>query len=372
MKLISIAFLFLIFGCNNRPKTETNKIEKSSKQVFNKAVTYDTLRFDLEPDIRLFTALAFANISGYDYENTVMTRERLDLRNQLDSILPREYKEKISGTYKSTDGTTFAAVGCKSFDLSLPPNFHWLPDSATLITPKYRKDEKFTALLNEFYLKANIPSLWDRYYANLKKANYEYAPYTDKAIDDIVKFCRINENRFDSIKIHFNICPFMQNESGFTCASTKDIYIIVSPRKTLPGPDAFYHEALHHIVNPMLDKHSTELWKIKNASNIGIQTRQKKGDFYLGLDALAAESLVRTIDYVLRAKHYNWTNEKTIEEINNQYAMGFTLMPFFFEELKKYEKSDLTLDEYFPIMIKNYDLQKEKNRWEKFINSKKY
>lgn len=32
----------------------------------------------------------------------------------------------------------------------------------------------------------------------------------------------------------------------------------------------------------------------------------------------------------------------------------------------------MTLDRYFPIMIKNYDLKKEKNRWGNFINSKRY
>lgn len=364
MRYILIAFLVLIFGCVNRPKTETGKIEISSNQVFDKAISYDTLQFDLEPDIRLFTAMAFANISGYDYENTVMTSERLDLRNYLDSILPTNFKEKIAGTFKSNNGTTFASVGCKSFNISAPPNFHWLPDSATLIMPRYQKDEKFTALLSEFYLKADIPSIWNRYYPNLKKTNYEYAPYTARAIDDIVKFCGVSESYFDSIKFHFNIFPFMQNESGFTCSSKNDIYIIVSPRKSLPGPDAFYHEALHHIINPMVEKHKFSLHKFSQVVNIGKETRSNAYGFHI--DALFVECMVRTIDYILREKYHNWSQEKIKEEINRQYGLGLTLIPFFYEKLVKFKDTSETLEEYLPKLIQQIDIENEKTRWSNF------
>lgn len=364
MKHTLIVFLILIVSCTNRARTETNKIDQSSNQVSDKVINYDTLRFDLEPDIRLFTAMAFANISGYDYENTVMTSERLDLRSYLDSILPTDYKGKIAGTFKSNNGTTFASVGCKSFNLSLPPNFHWLPDSATLIMPKYQKDEKFAAVLSEFYLKANIPSVWNRYYPNLKKTNYEYAPYTDKAIDDIVKFCGVSESYFDSIKFHFNIFPFMQNESGFTCASKNDIYIIVSPRKTLPGPDAFYHEALHQIINPMVDKNKFLLHKYSQVVNIGKEVRLNAYGFHI--DNLFCECMVRTIDYILRERYYNWNQEKIKEEINRQYGFGLTLIPFFYEKLVEFKDTSETLEEYLPKLIQQIDIENEKTRWNNF------
>lgn len=366
MKHILIAFLVLIFGCNNRPKTETNKIEKSSKQVFDKAVSYDTLRFDLEPDIRLFTALAFANISGYDYENTVMTRERSEMRNYLDSILPTDYKEKIAGTFNSTDGIVFATVGGKSFNLSQPPNFKWLPDTSTLILPKYLRDEKFAAVLSEFYLKANIPSIWSKFHANLKETNYEYAPYAEIAIEDIIKFCRISGAYFDSIKFHFNICPFMQNESGFTCASKKDIYIIVSPRNTLPGPDVFYHEALHHIINPMVDKNKFSI--PYQVANIG---KESRSNAYSSIDGIFCESMVRSIDYLLRQKYYGWSKEETLKKIDNQYRYGLIFMPFLYEKLLEYNESSVSLEEYLPTIMNQIDIEKERKRWNS-ENSKNY
>lgn len=54
-----------------------------------------------------------------------------------------------------------------------------------------------------------------------------------------------------------------------------------------------------------------------------------------GIESLAAESVIRAIAYVLGAKYYNWTNEKTLDEIENHYVKGLALIPFFFDELKR-------------------------------------
>lgn len=356
--LCGILFLLLI-GCSNQ--TNGKKQNAQEALVDSSKLSYDTARFDLEPDIRLFTVLAFANGSGYDYENTVMTRERLELRHYLDSILPPEYKDQIAGTYKATDGGLFAYVGGKAFNLSMPPAFSWLPEAGTLIVPYYRKDEKFASQVKEFYLKANIPALWNKYYPDLKKTNYKYAPYTDKAIKDIIQFCRVDKNYFDSIKIHFNVFPFMQNESGFTCSSKKDIYLIVSPRKTLPGPDAFYHEALHHIINPMVEKNKFSI--NDNITSIG---KGNRSNYYSTGDGLFAESMVRTIDYILREKYYGWSKEETLVKINDQYGYGLILMPYFYEKLKVYSEDSVTLEKYLPEIISQIDIEKEKQRWNSF------
>ncbi len=363
--LLFCGIIILFIGCSNQSQTK-GKEQKSTISLPD-SIKFDTSRFDLEPDIRLFTAMAFANISGYDHENTVMSSERLKMRNYLDSILSKEYKEKIAGTFKATDRTIFATVGSKAFNLSLPPGLNWLPDSATLTTPVYRKHEKFAALLNEFYFKAGIPSLWSQYYPELKKKNYEYAPYFDNAIKDIKVFCRINESCFDSVKFHFNVCPFMQNESGFTCKSKDDIYIIVSPRKTLPGPDAFYHEALHHIINPMVDKNRLLLHKYNQITSIGKESRVIVFNY---IDDLLCESMVRTIDYLLREKYYGWSREETLEKITNQYGSGLIFMPFLYEKLLDYNESSVSLEEYLPVIINQIDIEKEKKRWTSFIKAK--
>ena len=66
------------------------------------------------------------------------------------------------------------------------------------------------------------------------------------------------------------------------------------------------------------------------ASSIGFDVRMKKmrGN-YAGGNPFISECMVRAIDYILREKHFNWSKEKALEEINNQYSYGLTLIPFF-------------------------------------------
>ena len=155
----------------------------------------------------------------------------------------------------------------------------------------------------------------------------------------------------------------MQNESGFTCASKKDIYITISPRKTLPGPDAFYHEALHHIINPMVDENKFLIHKYSQVANIG---KESRANAYYDIDALFSECMVRAIDYTLRERYYNWNQEKIKEEINRQYGFGLTFIPFFYEKLVKFKDSSETLEEYLPKLIQQIDIENEKTRWSNF------
>ena len=366
-----ILFVFVIFiSCSNKSNV---KAKGSNLQIDNSAITkvdYDTTLFDFEPDIRLFTTMALANISGYDFENTdSMSIDRIELRNSLDSILTTEYKEKVS---KVSKNEFFASIGKKAFSLSTPPQFVWLPDSLNLNYPA-KKDSTYLELINEFYEVAKIPDLWEKYEGKLREANYQYIPFSSLAIDDIIEYCKCSKDIFKSKKIVFNICPFMQNQSAFTDYSNSQIFIVVSTRIEEPGPQAFYHEALHNIVNPIVDNYSLKMKGILYASSIGLDVRMKimHGN-YAGSYPFISECMVRTIDYILREKHFNWSKEKTLNEINNQYSYGLTLIPFFYEKLLEFEKSSLSLEEYYVTMIQNFNIGQEKDRWKEFQANIKY
>jgi hypothetical protein len=357
----------LIFiSCSNKSKVEAKNSDLQTEYSEVKKVEYDTTLFDFEPDIRLFTAMAFANISGYDFENTdTMSNDRIDLRNTLDSILSIEYKEKVSHVCKNE---SFASFGKKAFSLSNPPNFSWLPDSMNLIYPA-KKDSTYVKLLNEFYEVAQIPDLWKKYESKLREVNYRYIPFSSLAIEEIIEYCKAPKDIFKSKQIVFNICPFIQNQSGFTDYSDSQTFIVLSHRIGEPGPQAFYHEALHHVVNPIVDSSKG----IVNAGRIGFSVRMKKMyGAYAGGYPFISECMVRAIDYILREKHFNWSKEKTLNEINNQYSYGLTLIPFFYEQLKEYETSSLSLEEYFTTIIKNYNFELEKKRWQNFQANEKY
>lgn len=353
--LYLILFSFLILSCSNRQKNKTESeaslIENDTIEIIN----FDGAKFDFEPDIRLFTIMALSNAPGYDLEDSTLFAERKELHKHLDAVLSAELKEKIKG-FKNDYGIT-------TFSLTNPPDFDYLPDSLGVSVPcSPAKDPALLSLLNEFYIAADIPALWAKYQARLREYNYAFAPFTG-GIQDILNYCRVDGDFFDQKQFVLQICPFMQKSSAYTCSSASKIYIVASPAREA-GPEIFYHEPLHHIVNPVVEKYTNDLMQIKNAAYIGSDVRLKLGGHYLNIEALAPECLVRTIDYILRGKYYNWDESKTKAEIYSQYSTyGLSLIPFFYEELKAYEASDLSLEDYFPRMLRRYDLKKEQERW---------
>ena len=359
-----ILFVFVVLlSCNNKPKGEIKIAELQREQTSDSIITYDTVMFNFEPDVRLFTTMSFANISGYDRENTTMTKERLEIRSYLDSVLTSDFKEKISGISKKE---LFASFGNKAFNLTYPPTFNWLADSLSL-TYAPRKDENYPALLTEFYSVAKISDLWKKYKEKFRTENYAYIPYSTKGIEDIIGFCRVKKDYFANKQFVFNICPIMQNQSGFTCYSKTKVFIVVSPRESEPSPAAFYHEALHHIINPLVDKSSDKLAAIRAIGRVGFNVRMKEmNGYYLGINDLFSECMVRAIDYALREDYYKWSKEKVKEELDKEYHYGLTLIPYFYEKLTEYKKTSMTLEAYLPIIIQGIDVEREKLRWNKF------
>ncbi len=359
-----IIFLFVVLlSCNNKPKGEIKITELQGEQTADSIIKYDTVMFNFEPDVRLFTTMSFANISGYDSENTTMTKERLEIRSYLDSVLTSDFKEKISGLSKKE---LFASFGSKAFSLTYPPTFTWLADSLSL-TNTPRKDENYAALLTEFYTLAKISDLWKKYEEKFRAENYAYIPYSTKGIEDIIDFCRVKKDYFANKQFVFNICPIMQNQSGFTCYSKTKVFIVVSPRESEPSPKVFYHEVLHHIINPLVDDNSDKLIAIRAIGRVGFNVRMKEmRGCYLGISGLFSECMVRAIDYILQEDYFKWSKETVQKKIDKQYHSGLTLIPYFYEKLTEYKETSMTLEAYLPIIIQGIDVEREKLRWNNF------
>ena len=99
-KALSLVMVIVLFSCKNNTKGDVKSAIIPGEEIAESTSAYDTTMFDFEPDIRLITAMSFANISGYDHENTKMTKERIEVRNYLDSVLTNVYKKKISDASK--------------------------------------------------------------------------------------------------------------------------------------------------------------------------------------------------------------------------------------------------------------------------------
>jgi hypothetical protein len=327
----------------------------------------DRLIYNFEPDIKIFTAYAFLNACGFDHDWLKMDTIRVETRKFVDSVLQDEVKQKIRDYTKRTNLDWY---DCGAYALNLDDilTFNWICDTCNLdLKNKYIG---LDTLYSQFYEKAKIKILWDKYKRAIDSINYSFEPYAQRAIDDIVSFTKIDKDYYSkySGNIHFLVCPLMSHWTAFNHRVDNTLYIVNGPEQGEPGPGAFYHEALHPPISPIIDKYKALTISFDKLNDCA---QEKLKGQYPDIIALLNESFVRTIDKYLVGQYYKYDSSKTRKMIENEYKLGFIFCLYIYENIPKYLDSKRSLEEYYPILMANLDINKEIERWRNFPKNDK-
>jgi len=325
--------------------------------------------FVFEPDIRLFTSYAFMNAAGYGHDwNATMHPVRIEIREYLDSILTDDYKNEIRQYYEKFGGGDFYGYGVYAINSKNPPEFGLLCDSCK--NEEMARFEAYDSLLQDFYERAKIPVIWERYYQRLYEINLQYKPFAELAIKQITNYCRVDSGYFRNKangKFHYQQIPLMSHFTAFFHETGNDYWVISGPSTGKADPSAFYHEPLHKIINPIVDGNPKINMKITDL--IDLSQEKLEGD-YNSVSALICESFVRTIDRILYARYNGLSENELREVVEDEYRLGHILSFYLLENLPDYEAGNKTLQEYYPELISNIDVEYEIMRWKFYWKSR--
>jgi len=350
-KITFIAFFsILLVSCSNE--------QRRSKDEF----------FVFEPDIRLFTSYAFMNAAGYGHDwNPTMHPVRTEVREYLDSILTDEYKNEIRQYYDKLGGGDFYGYGVYAINSKNPPEFGLICDTCN--NEELARFDAYDSLLQDFYERASISVLWERYYQRLYEINLQYKPFAELAIKQITKYCGVDSGYFRNKangKFHYQQIPLMSHFTAFFHETGSDYWVISGPSTGEPDASAFYHEPLHKIINPIVEGNSEINMRITDLADLAQERLQ--GD-YNDVTSVLCESFVRTIDRVLYARYNNLPENELREIVEDEYRLGHILSFYLLENLPGYEDDNKTLQEYYPELISNIDVEYEKIRWKFYWKS---
>ena len=126
---------------------------------------------------------------------------------------------------------------------------------------------------------------------------------------------------------------------------------------------AFFHEALHEVINPLTEENKA---LVTNYEYLKQLSKDRNDLGYEDWESIVNESFVRTIDIALQREIFELTEEETTKLIMNEYKLGFILCPFIYENLREFEESSQSIDEYFPAIISRLSIENETGRWNKY------
>jgi hypothetical protein len=291
---------------------------------------------------------------------------RKDLEGRLDSVFEKSIRDFNFSHYRGS----WTGYGPYALITSGPPDFQVSFDSATS-DEDCKNIQKayvgFSPLLAEFYKKANVAELWIKYRPLIQAQNDLRKPFAQRALDDIISYCRLKKDFFskNTNRIHFQFAPLLSYFTAETDKVNGDIYIIAGPQEGKPDESEFYHEALHHVINPLvdaLDSNTTnsfaDLFKLADStSQVGY------GQFY--------EGFVRTLDKVISGKRFAESDSMVAANVTREYKLGFILSLSIYAQLKQYETSRTTFAEYFSQIVANIDVVRERQRWLEMMKNSK-
>ncbi len=327
--------------------------------------------FHFSEDVRLFTAYAMMNASGNgtEWRWAGMDPIRVQLRTDLAGRIDTSFQAKIRAFNRSHGQIleTYEAALLTSG----PPDFRWdyNPKNTGEIAEIVSADSALPNLLAEFYKKANVAQLWNEYRPLIQAENNEYKPFADKAMDDVLSYCRLDSNYFysDSRLIHFEYMPLIPYFTSMTAWINGQVYFIVGPQETKPDQSIFYYLLLNRVTFPLVRKDSENVQRLAGLFDaVRSKIDMKDGKW----NRLVAESFSEAMDIRLQKRLYDLDDSTVQSSIMTEYRYGFILCPTIYHKLGKYERSGMTFSEYFPKILKSIDYKHEIENWNAFWEKK--
>ncbi|MFW6015416.1 MAG: hypothetical protein ACOCRK_03200 [bacterium] len=355
-----LSFKDIIFKHYNKSTySVSNRVEDYNFDVFHTNIIEDRdNNIKILYDIRVFTLFAFLNrVGNYDAERDgeIMTPERQRLRSDILKKLNDIDFDKVYEWRQFYEDNKDHNYLYLSYVLTLgsPPEFNH-------IVPKEQLDSKsaifylngFNKVLSSFYKECDIEELYFEY---LEEGLFDKIDEYDmdnikEDISDMYSYLRM----IDDKSINISIIPnsFDQHWSSYAIIFDKTLYIIDGHKAYNNGLNI--HEYLHFIINPMVEKHMEK--HRDNFVKVFEDNKDKElvRDNYNSVDAFVWESLIRALEHRIRIKQEPRLDFSKQEEY--EASAGLVLVPYFSEQLKKYEDNDniSNIDEFINILLREY------------------
>jgi hypothetical protein len=232
-----------------------------------------------------------------------------------------------------------------------PPRFKPLL-FGTEAPPDVQELGAFYGLLLRFYEEADIDALWRTMQPRLEQEIARYHEPVSRAILEANAYLRNPTSGYMGRRFQIYV-DLLAPANQVHTRSYKDEYFIVVTPSAEPRIDDIRHAYLHYVLDPLATKYAAKVMRVRGLGDFAEAApaldETYKADFLL----LATESLIRAVEARLN---------KRPADVQQAFAEGFVLAPYFHESLPGYEKQEAAMRLHFPDMLDAIDVRKEDKR----------
>ena len=324
----------------------------------------------LDTSETLFAVLTAMNSCGYDVDLNISDAQRLNVRAEVQRNL-RESEDaqaalaSICDWYQAHKGKDPEHDLSQFVSLSLylqgPPHFmprvkeeEMPPDAAPIAA--------FGALLERFYDKASLHSIWEAHRANYAAMVARYHEPLAKMVFDTDIYLKLQSGgylgRTFTILLDFMGDPNEANARDYGA----DYYVVVfpSPDPTTVDPlkmPQIRHTYLHYVLDPMAEKHFTSIKRLEPLLQ-SVKNAPLEESFRSDMSLLVTECMVRAIE--IRTSGTKQTAEAMrLQAVDDAEKQGYILTKYFYNAIVAFEKDPAGLRTAYSDILDAIDIKQQ-------------
>jgi tetratricopeptide (TPR) repeat protein len=220
----------------------------------------------------------------------------------------------------------------------------------------------FGALLEKFYDKAGLHSIWERHRAHYAALVDRYHVPLSKMVFDTDIYLKMQSGGFlgrtFTVFLDFMGDPSEANARNY--GTDYDVVVFPSPDPSTVDPlkmPQIRHAYLHYLLDPMADKHPSAIKRIEPLLQ-AVKRAPLEESFKKDISLLVTECLVRAIE--IRVSGNKQTAEAMrLQAVDDAVKQGYILTKYFYTTLVAFEKDPVGLREAYGEFLDGIDLRQQ-------------
>ena len=320
----------------------------------------------------IFTVLAAMNTCGYDQELGQSDPVRLEIRSEL-ARAAQATPDAVAATRQICQFYTDHRQGDQSHDLA-----QYLSLALTLGPPPDFKPEMKEAdlppdagyvlglvpLLPSFYKSAGLHAIWERHQAQYEGLINQFHTPIAKLLSSTDLYLRLPIAGYMGRKFNIYLAPLGAPAQVNARNYGSDYYVVLTPAHGSLQYNQIRHTYLHYVLDPIAMKRPTAMKHLEPLLPL-VQTAPMDEVFKHDATLLTTESLIQAVEArMIPGKGKGKEEQKEAEAqrdraVDAAMQQGYVLTQYFYEQLPKFEKGPVGLQDAFPNWLYDMDIEHE-------------
>ena len=321
----------------------------------------------------IFSFLTALNTCGYDQDLAISDATRSNVRAEVQRNLA-DSQEARAAQAAVCDFYQRHAASDANRNLSQYISLALYVDGAPHFMPRMKEEDLppdaaqiagFGTLMEHFYEKAGIHSIWERHRKDYAEAVRRYHEPLAKMVLDTEVYLKQPSaqylGRTFTIYLDFMGSPNETDARNYGTA----YYVVVFPAPNLPSGapaqsglkmDQIRHTFLHYEMDPLAEKHYSSIKRLQPLLQ-SVSRAPLEESFKTDISLLVTECLVRAIE--IRTTGGKLEEPMRAQAVDDAVKQGYILTRYFYDAVVAFEKDPVGIRGEYGSILENVDLKKE-------------